>query len=170
MTTAVVVALLGLVPVVVAVHAAGARRQALDHRRRTVRALHHLTDTIDAPSTDAVARGLSDVLHLRGCRYEPDDPDDGLPAILDDGSLDAVVQHRDRSGIVLPERTVLACGAGRFVLLGDPGVGTTVEERLVAVAMAGLVAPQRQRHSGSRFSRNAARASAASSKPWRRAV
>jgi len=139
MTAAAVVAVAGLVPIVVAIHAAGARRLALDQRRATVRALRQLTAAIEHHECDAVAHRLTEVLHLRGCRYEDDDPHDGLPAILPDGSLDTLVQRRDGTGIVLPERLAIPSGRGRFVLHGDPSCGTTVEQRLVAVAMARLV-------------------------------
>ena len=146
MTVLVVLAVAAVLPVIVAVHAAGARREALTARRSTIRSLRRLRAVVDEcadarpdDTVDAVRRALTDVLGLLGCRYEPVAADDGIPELDRDGDVSTLVQRRDHTGIVLPERVSLPAGAGRFVLLGDPRRGTTPEQRVVAVAIAGLL-------------------------------
>jgi hypothetical protein len=121
-------------------------------RRSTIRSLRRLRMAIDESASasaddavDALRRALSDVLGLRGCRYEPDASAEGVPELRLDGDVSTLVQRRDRTGLVLPERVVLRAGSGHFVLLGDPERGTTPEERLIAVAVAGLLAAARRR-------------------------
>lgn len=147
MTVTAVLVLLAVIPFVVTIRAAGARRRVLADRRATVLALRCLQAVVEdcqgAPPeevVDRIARGLSDLLRLLGCRFEPVAPPDGLPVLGADGGLDTLVQRRLRTGVVLPERVALPVGPGRFVLLGDPRVGTTPEERIIAVVLAGLVA------------------------------
>ena len=147
MTVALVVALVVIVPVVVIVHAVGERRESLDARRTTIRAIRRLQVLIDEcggagpeASVDAVRRALTDVLGLDGCAYEPEAVDDGIPTLEPDGTVSALVLRRVDAGMVLPERLALAAGRGRFVLVGHPERGTTPEQRVVAAAMAGLVA------------------------------
>ena len=83
--------------------------------------------------TTEVTQALVDVLHLRSCWYEavpsPIDP----PVLRPDGSLSSLVQHRVPGGTILPELVALEVpDGGRYILVGDPAIGTTPEERLIA--------------------------------------
>jgi hypothetical protein len=81
------------------------------------------------------------VLHLRSCWYEavpsPIDP----PVLRPDGSLSSIVQHRVPGGTVLPELVAMEVpdGGGRYLLVGDPAIGTTPEERLIASTLVAAV-------------------------------
>ena len=116
----------------------------MEHRRQTVRALRRLHVVLDqcraAPTPDAevavVARALRELLGQRRCWYEAA-PRAELPELRPDGSITALVQHRDARGIVMPGALAIPTGmGGRFVLLGRSPAGTTLEERIVAGAMA----------------------------------
>ena len=120
-------------------------------RRRTVAALRALHDVAGAAgAAPYAADALRDVLHLRTCRYEAGPAGAGGVPILDEqGALSSRVPRRTRDGsLVLPEVVHLAAGAGRFVLVPEPGSATTLEERLVAVAIAALAAAHRGTVSG----------------------
>jgi K+-sensing histidine kinase KdpD len=98
---------------------------------------------------------LRSLLTLRVCRFEaiPFDDDDDLrrPRLGRNGSLELQPMMRfarsgHRAGFELPgegvDLPVLARGreVGRFVLIPTPGVPATLEERVVAVAIADQVA------------------------------
>ena len=147
MTVALVVALAVVVPVVVTVHAVGERREALDARRSTVRAIRRLQSLVGECTTlgpdacvDAVRRALGDVLGVERCWFEPDVVDDGMASLDRDGSLSTLVQRRGDVGLVLPAPVAIPTGRGRFVLFGSSASGTTPEQRVIAVAMADLAA------------------------------
>ncbi|GAA3378520.1 hypothetical protein GCM10020367_58350 [Streptomyces sannanensis] len=91
---------------------------------------------------DFVAKQLTDILHLRGCRFEYGSLLGHPPRLEADGSV--VVGHRswdvDRHGWPEGEVEVRAFGNGRyfgrFMLQPDPGVASTLQARLVAVTLA----------------------------------
>ncbi len=109
----------------------------------------------DAADVIAIAeRELVDLLSLDGCRFEalPTGDDRVLPRIGRTGSIEGVTDRTfrrnndGRTGFELPaeglELPVLAHGQhiGRFLLVPTPGVGVSLEQRLVAVAIADQVA------------------------------
>jgi hypothetical protein len=124
------------------------RRRAtlLEHRRSTVRALRRLralsaavADATEPGDSDRmVADALADVLHLRGCTFEPGPaPMSRLPQLGPDGELATRVVHRTSRGVVLPPAAAIPARHGRFVLRGGP-TGCTLEERMVAWAMVAV--------------------------------
>ncbi len=135
-----------------------ARRRA-GSARSEVRRIHHVAETAvsgaDAANVIAIAQDeLGDLLTLRECRFEALPADDGTvrPRIGRNGGIEG---HPDRrfgrlpdgaGGFELPEQgvelPVLARGLqiGRFVLIPTPGVAVSLEQRLVAVAIADQVA------------------------------
>jgi hypothetical protein len=130
----------------------GRRRSALlEHRRSTIRALRRMRAMVaevaevsdhavgSEPAVEqVVAAALTDVLHLRGCRFEPTGGrEPPLPELGADGELAARVVHRVPRGVLLPEAAALPARHGRFVLAGGP-IGCTLEERIVASAMVDL--------------------------------
>lgn len=135
------------VPAAAAAGAAALRRstrrsKAVEARTRTARALRSLRDVAGAGgAVPYAADALVDVLHLRRCRWEAGPAGaGGEPALDEAGRLSGHVLRRDRFGLLLPEITHLAAGAGHFVLVPHPERSVTLEERLVAASIAALVA------------------------------
>ena len=93
----------------------------------------------------AVTAELTDTLHLRNCWFERAPFLGTLDAIDDAGALTSHEFRYTPTGFELPRDGVeipVRSGAkliGRFVLLPTPGVGVSVEERLVALALADQV-------------------------------
>jgi hypothetical protein len=119
--------------------------------RDDLRRLHELADLVAGGSEpqEVVTRAekeLGDLLHLADCRFETRPYRTALPHLDRTGVVRG--QHTFRfsggafelpaGGVVLP---VMARGreVGRFVLVPSPGLGTSVEERAVAVALADQV-------------------------------
>lgn len=118
---------------------------------RSIRRLHRVVDETRAAAgldavTELVAAALAETLHLRGCWFEPAPVRRDIPEIDANGDVTARVQHRVRGeGLALPPLVAIPVGhndheIGRFVLEGDPAVGVSPERRLIAVAMADVVA------------------------------
>jgi hypothetical protein len=122
------------------------RRLDLERRRSTMRALRTLrafvddAGTVDRGGVDAIAcDALRELLALQDCWYEAVPSDEDLPVMAPDGTVGALVQRGSATGLALPARVALPAGSGRFVLVGDPGVGLSPERRLVAVVIGSVL-------------------------------
>ena len=103
----------------------------------------------------AAQQELVDLLALRSCRFDAQPIQSGLPRLERTGQLDSTVWRFRDGGFELPEEgielPVYGRGQqlGRFILEPIPGVGLTLEQRVVAVAVAdqvgaALAAPARR--------------------------
>ena len=117
-------------------------RRRVEERRSTIRGLRALRSLLDdcrtAPDLEAAAvatvRSMLVALPLEDCWFEGPTVGPPLPVIRPDGDVDALVQRRGARGLALPGAVAVPAGDhGRFVLVGDPAVGLTAEERLVAL-------------------------------------
>jgi hypothetical protein len=97
---------------------------------------------------EAVRGELTELLHLYRCEYEQTDGVDGahdLVKLERSGVLLQQVHRLAPEGVELPVEgvavPVLARGraAGRFVLYPRPGVGVSLEDRIVAVTLVDQV-------------------------------
>jgi hypothetical protein len=135
-----------------------ARRQAGSAHTEILR-IHRVAEAAATGSdaADVIATSqdeLRELLSLRDCRFEalPAHDDARRPHIGRNGAVEGVTAVRygraddGRGGFELPaegvELPVLARGQhiGRFLLVPTPGVAVTLEQRLVAVAIADQVA------------------------------
>jgi K+-sensing histidine kinase KdpD len=135
-----------------------ARRQAGTAHGEILR-IHRVAEAAatGADAADVIATAqdeLRELLSLRECRFEalPAQDDTHLPHIGRNGAIEGVTAVRfgrsddGRGGFELPDGgaalPVLARGQhiGRFLLVPTPGVAVTLEQRLVAVAIADQVA------------------------------
>jgi hypothetical protein len=98
-------------------------------------------DVISAAQAEMIS-----LLQLKDCRFEPAPFGESLPRLERSGVIADRREFRyARGGLELPregvELEVLARGrpAGRFVLEATPGVGVSLEQRVVAVALADQV-------------------------------
>ncbi len=88
---------------------------------------------------------LSGLLHLRDCRFEAPPFAGSLDRLERNGATTERRHLFRKSGIELPENgvelPVLGRGhvVGRFILTPLPGIGVSLEERVVAVAVSDLV-------------------------------
>ena len=88
---------------------------------------------------------LTELLSLDGCLFEALPYDTELPVLERSGALTQQSHRHQGNGFALPaggvSLPVLARGrpVGRFVLTPQPGVGVTLERRIVAVALADQV-------------------------------
>jgi hypothetical protein len=129
------------------------RRSAAARGSEELARLHRVANHVAsgapvAEIVDEVAHELSRMLALRECRFEvppfPEQPfDTELPRVERNGAVSGVTSHRFiRSGFALPEEgvelPVLGRGRelGRFVLEPGREHGVSVEELVVAVALA----------------------------------
>ncbi len=126
-------------------------REAAEAGRSEIASFHRMAD-MTAQGRDpadvlaAAQQELTALLGLRDCRFEA--PPFGLPRprLERTGAIAGQTHHRAAGrGFELPEEgaelPVLAHGqqVGRFVLEPTPGVGVTLEQRVVAVAIADQV-------------------------------
>jgi hypothetical protein len=99
----------------------------------------------DRELLDRVQTELVGLLHLRGCRYEPGPPSRPLLRVGHDGSviLGGRLWGVHRMGLPGPEIELqVQCRGeelGRFVLQPTPGHPVSLQQRLVAVAIADQV-------------------------------
>ena len=104
---------------------------------------------------------LAELLTLRSCRFEAQPFLPALPRLERSGFIDTRVFQLRENGFELPlegvELPVYGRGQplGRFVLDPTPGVGVSLEQRIVAVALAdqvgsALAAPSASRGAGGR--------------------
>jgi hypothetical protein len=102
---------------------------------------------------DVAQHEITALLGLASCRFEtfPDEDDEPRPRLCRNGTVEAQTLFRfrrsrnGRVGFELPpegvELEVLARGrhVGRFVLIPNPGTATTIDDRLMTVAIADQV-------------------------------
>jgi hypothetical protein len=157
--------LLLVVGLVVGTIAATARRARVSAQASSseVRRIHHLADLSargeePAEVIRAAQSELVELLGLRGCRFEAPPFSTSLDRLERTGTLATHHFRATSAGFELPrdgaELPVLGRGQllGRFVLDPTPGVGVTLEQRVVAVALADqvgavLAAPERREES-----------------------
>jgi hypothetical protein len=118
--------------------------------RREVRRLHRVAELVAGGSAgaevvDAARLELIELLRLYRCEYEPTVGPDVVPHLERSGVLLGDVHRYAEGGLELPTGgvaiEVLSGGrpAGRFLLHPRPGVGISLEDRIVAVALVDQV-------------------------------
>jgi hypothetical protein len=120
--------------------------------RSEVRSIHRLAEKVaageSAPDVILAAQvELEDLLELKEARFQAPPYRDELPRLERTGVIHGRTEWRvaKGGGFELPpegvELAVLARGrqVGRFVLVPTPGVGTSLEQRVLAVALADQV-------------------------------
>jgi Domain of unknown function (DUF4118) len=144
--------LLLVVGVLVGTIAARGRRarQAASQARDEIQRVHKLAELTAAGEVGASVVGtaqgeLIELLSLDDCRFEAPPYETELPVLERSGALSQSTHRYTGNGFELPaggvSLPVLARGrpVGRFVLTPHPGVGLTLERRIVAVALADQV-------------------------------
>jgi len=130
-----------------------ARSRQSAFRRAHLQAVHSLEEVGALVSSGTsveqvwpvVREALTKVLRLRGVRFESEESDP-LPMVERDGQVDVADKRFTGQGFALPAQgaalSVDADGRhlGRLVLLPDPRVGVTREQRRAAVALADQLA------------------------------
>lgn len=131
-------------------HIAAGRRQARHFARSEIHRIHRMAGFVaegaETPVVIVAAEAeLVDLLRLASCHFEAPPTSRPLPRIERSGVLN-VSYHRFRpEGFELPadgvELPVYGNGAllGRFVLEPTPGSGVSIEQRVMAVAIANQV-------------------------------
>jgi len=125
------------------------RRSERDRERAAdaIARVHRVADRIAqgaplAEVADVVTREVRDLLHLHDCWLELPRDAYVMPTLERGGTIAASERHWFSGGIAMSEDgvelPVLEQGAlvGRIVLVGDPTQPVTIEERVVAVALA----------------------------------
>jgi hypothetical protein len=119
--------------------------------RSELRRIHGLAEQVSGGSAAAdvilsAEEQLTQLLRLQSCRFEAPPYAERRPRLERSGVVAGQTQHRiTRGGFELPadgvELAVLARGreVGRFVMVPQPGAGVSLEERVVAVALADQV-------------------------------
>jgi hypothetical protein len=130
---------------------AGRARASAALGRSELRRIHGLSELVSAGATAAdvimaAQEQLTQLLRLRSCRFEAPPYAERRPRLERSGVIAGQTQHRmTRGGFELPaegvELAVLARGreVGRFVMVPQPEVGVSLDERVVAVALADQV-------------------------------
>jgi K+-sensing histidine kinase KdpD len=125
-------------------------RTSVEATRGEIKRIHRVAE-LGARGEDAadvvLAAGaeLTALLRLRSCRFEPMPFEADLPELERNGTLATTEFHYRDGGFELPAGgvglPVLGRGQllGRFVLEPAPATGVTLEERVVAVALADQV-------------------------------
>jgi len=96
---------------------------------------------------DAVVSGLTQILSLRDCRFEPDLSGPPFAQIVADGSVVHVGMRWPAEELGIPGPAAeIPCvwrgtTRGRFILTPTPGLAVTREQRVVAVALVNVAAP-----------------------------
>jgi Domain of unknown function (DUF4118) len=133
--------------------AARAHRSVVDASwaKGELRHVHRLAEMVacGASTADVVAvaeQQLTELLSLQGCSFESPSGTENVAVLHRSGALDGLHLYRvarvgfelPRPGLALP---VLAEGreVGRFILSPTEGVGTSIDQRVVAVAVADQV-------------------------------
>lgn len=125
-------------------------RRSADQRGGEIRWIYRVAETAaggaDVPEVIAVAQAeLAEVLTLRECRFESPPFDQVLDRFERSGAMPIRQYRIHRSGFELPaegaELAVFGRGQllGRFVLTPTAGIGVSLEQRVVAVAIADQV-------------------------------
>jgi len=140
----------GLLVGTIAARGRQARSEA-ETARDEIRRVHRLAELAarGAPAASVIAaaqKELIALLELIDCRFETPPYADDPPVLERSGTIGGVDRHEfTREGFVLPpegaQLVVLGRGRplGRFVLSPVPGVGLSLERRIVAVALADQV-------------------------------
>jgi hypothetical protein len=148
--TALLLLVVGGVAGTVSSRAATARSSA-DLGHRELRRIHRVAEMMVAGGAAVdVIRAAQDemtaLLSLASCRFETPPYDEARPRLERNGVIAGTTKRRlARGGFELPaqgvELAVLARGQeiGRFVMVPKPDVGLTLDERVVAVALADQV-------------------------------
>jgi K+-sensing histidine kinase KdpD len=122
-------------------------RRARDRKSDEIAALRRVADQVAKGSTATAVREFVEgeliaLLSLRDCVFEQLPYRSKLPRMQRSGSVDTTTHRFVRGGFALPkegvEIAVLSRGdeVGRLVLMPDPDVGISIEERVVAIALA----------------------------------
>lgn len=130
-------------------------RVAVEQGRSEIRRITHVAELVAegdpaAEVIDAAADELTRLLSLRSCRFELPPYGESLQRLERSGVVippkqRITVSHMGRHGLEFPaegvELPVLQRGreVGRFVLVPEPGQGASLEQRVVAVALADQV-------------------------------
>jgi K+-sensing histidine kinase KdpD len=119
------------------------RRGELDHLVRYSRLVASGADPDEL--ADRACQDLSDLLHLRHCRWYPRHQPSGDPVLLPDGNVMGYRIDLKPDRARLPTRAELPAihrgrELGRFLLTPDPDRLVSHEERLTAATIAGLYA------------------------------
>jgi len=147
-----VVAALTLLAVAVVVGVSSARLVKLRVRESTRRdELRHLVSFIRANSqrhdegelADIASAHIAEVLHLTDCIWQPGTGAPGGPLLLADGNLMGRVSEMKSDRAVLPDHLDLPVWRGgeqlgRFELTSTPSNVVSIEERVIAAAIAEL--------------------------------
>jgi hypothetical protein len=158
--TTLLLLLVGLLVGHIATRGRGARRSA-DERESEIKRIHRVANLAArgeqaADVIMAAQAELMSLLDLEDCRFEAPPFKAALPRLDRSGALTGHEFHLHDNGFALPtvgaELPVLGRGQllGRFVLDPKPNVGVSLEQRVVAVALADqvgavLAAPDRGR-------------------------
>ncbi len=141
----------GLIVGTIASRALRARASA-EAAGEEIRRIHRLADKVAAgvDATDVITAAqheLTELLTLRSCRFDAPPFADAFPRLARSGVIEGPTVWRIAGdGFELPaegvELPVLARGqqVGRFVFTPTAGVGVTLEQRVVALALADQVA------------------------------
>jgi K+-sensing histidine kinase KdpD len=148
--TTLLLLVVGLIVGTVAGQAIDARR-SVRAGRHEIQRLHRIAEMVAAgedaaPIIAATQIELTELLDLQSCRFESSPFPTVLPHLERNGTIANQREYRmTPTGFALPadgvELAVLARGqlVGRFVLVPTPGAGASLEERVVAVALADQV-------------------------------
>lgn len=131
-------------------HLAAGRRRARRFARGEIHRMRRIASVTangdDTPLIILAAEGeLIDLLRLESCRFEAPPADDGLPRIERKGTLSRGPFRFRPEGFELPaggvELPVYVKGGqhGRFVLEPTAGAGVSLDQRMMAVAIADQV-------------------------------
>jgi uncharacterized protein DUF4118 len=144
--TALILLAVGLIVGEVAERGRRSRRES-ERAAQAIARVHRVSEQIAHGATlddvvGAVRRELTGLLQLRDCWLELPPFQWPMPRVERGGTLEAAEHHWSRRGFALPEfgvqLPVLEAGheVGRLVLMSDPAVTVTLEERVIAVALA----------------------------------
>lgn len=125
-------------------------RSSAEATRGEMRRIYRVADAVargdDATDVILAAQAeLTELLHLRSCRFEAPPLTGGFKQLERSGIVSSQTYRFHRGGFELPaegvELEVLGRGQplGRFVLDPTPGTGVSLERRIVAVAVADQV-------------------------------
>ena len=103
---------------------------------------------------NAFAHEIAEELDAREVRWQPGSEPTGLPVIEPSGWIPSSIHHHQAEGFELPadggELPVLFAGSqvGSMLLTPSPGVGVSIDERRVAVALVDLLGSAIGRNEG----------------------
>lgn len=150
--TALLLLLLGLAAAQLARRSVAAHEQRTGHLRGLAR-VNRISELVlhggaTNDLTEQIAAEMTDELGLLDCWYETAPFLAELPQVQANGLIDRHNFRLRRGGFELPHEGVAvpvtgrSGPVGRFILLPTPGHGVTVQQRLIAVALASQLAHQ----------------------------